>query len=325
MLGRAQCGVVEPEVFEQRCGDRCVDRSVERFVMQAVAVVVLSVCLAACTAPGFFTDGSSVSVGTFTGGYLRHGRRLPERGEGYLVPPLWRDRGANFGTDELVGAIRRVARRVAKEYPGGTLGIADLSLLGGGDSELHRSHENGRDADLIYYAVDEDGRPVLPVDSMPRYNIELVAFPPRAQLHGVKFGPFSPRRFDVKRNWALIRALLSDPEVEVQYLFINRHLKERLLVHAASIGESPELLDRAVELLCQPGDSLPHDDHLHLRIYCATDDRAYGCVDRGLFRWWRKRFDQMPPLRELPPPDELQSMVANWLFPRVETIVETAE
>ncbi len=286
------------------------------------ALLLSSVLLGGCVAPGFFTDGSSVSVGTFTGGYLRKGRRLPEKGEGYLVPPMWKTRGANFGTDELVGAIRRVARRVAREYPGGTLGIADLSLLGGGDSELHRSHENGRDADLIYFAVDELGRSVAPVDSMPRYGPDLVAFPPRPQLHGVKFGPFSPRKFDVKRNWALVRALLSDPEIEVQYLFINRQLKERLLAHAASIGESPELVDRAVELLRQPGDSLPHDDHLHLRIYCAADDRPYGCTDRGLQRWWRKRADQMAPLRELPDPEELGSLIGTWLFARApETIV----
>lgn len=298
--------------------------------MRIGALLPFSLLVAtACTAPGFFTDGGSVSVGTFTGGYLRHGRRLAEKGEGYIVPAMWRDRGANFGTDELVGAIRRAASRVAREYPGGTLGVADLSLRGGGDSELHRSHENGRDADLIYYAVDEDGRPVLPVDSMPRYvpsgragPYDIDALPPKPQLHGVKFGPFSPRRFDIKRNWALIRALLSDAEIEVQYMFVNRQLKERLIAHAQAIGESPELLDRAVELLRQPGDSLPHDDHLHLRIFCAANDRPYGCVDRGLVRWWRKRFDQMGPLRELPPVDEVEQLVLSWLFPQAGTSVD---
>ncbi len=280
--------------------------------------------LGGCTAPGFFTDGGSVSVGTFTGGYLRHGTRLPEKGEGYLVPNLWRTRGASYGTDELVRAIQRAAKRVATEYPGGTLGVADLSRLGGGDSELHRSHENGRDADLIYYAVDEDGRPVLPVDSMPRYGGPfLVAAPPRPQLHGVQFGPFSPRRFDVRRNWALVRALLTDPEIEVQYLFVNRQLKEKLIAHAVAMGESPELLDRAVEVMRQPGDSLPHDDHLHLRIYCAADDRAYGCVDRGLVRWWRKRLEQMPPQRELPQPLEVAELMVSWLFPQQTTVQAT--
>ena len=248
-----------------------------------------------CVAPGFFTDFTSVSFGTFNRGALRHGRRLPPAGEGYFVPPLWQQRGNQYGTDELVGAIRRVARRVALEYPGGTLGVGDLSQPGGGDSELHRSHENGRDADLIWFAVDDRGRPLLPVDSMPRYGADLLARPPR-ESRSVRFGPFSPRRFDVARNWALVRALLEDPGVGVQYLFCNDALKARMLDHARAHGEDPALLDRAEALLHQPGDSLPHDDHLHLRIYCSGNDRVFGCLDTGPTRWWKKRWKYLPPL-----------------------------
>ena len=115
-----------------------------------------------------------------------------------------------------------------------SLGIGDMSLRGGGDSVLHRSHENGRDLDLIYYAVDERGRPVAPVDSMPRYPFfDLRAREPGPQEHGVVFGPFSTRFFDVKRNWALVRALLEEPGIEIQYLFIHARLRERLLAYAA--------------------------------------------------------------------------------------------
>src|SRR5262249_5943627 len=159
-------------------------------------------------------------------------RPLPPRGEGYLIPSLWQARNNHFGTDELVAAIVRAARRVRREYPGGTLGIGDLSQRGGGDSKFHASHENGRGADLIYSAVDEHDRPVLPANSMPRYDaVELRAYPPLPNPE-VAYGPFSPRRFDVVRNWALVRALLQDPDVEIQYLFCFEPLKQRLLEHA---------------------------------------------------------------------------------------------
>lgn len=252
--------------------------------------------MAGCAAPGLFSDGTSVSVGSFNHGLLRRGAHLPVKGDGYLVPPLWEARDSRYGTDELMGAIVRAARRVRREYPGGTLGIGDLSTRGGGDSVLHRSHENGRDADLIYYAVDDKGQPVLPVDSMPRYApVDLRAREPLPPEHGVVYGPFSPRQFDVARNWALVRALLEDPRAEVQYLFIHNKLKERLLQWAREHGEDEALLERANELLHQPGDSLPHDDHLHVRVFCAADDRPYGCLDRGPVRWWKKRWKYMPP------------------------------
>jgi penicillin-insensitive murein endopeptidase len=261
-----------------------------------VVFTLTCVHLVACGGPGLLTDGSSVSVGTFTHGVLRRGAHLPETGEGYVVPPLWAVRDTRYGTDELVEALAHVARRVHREYPGSLLGFGDLSQKGGGDSVLHRSHENGRDADLIYYAVDDKGMPAPPADSMPRYPAwDGRARTPLPPEHGVVYGPFTPRWFDVPRNWALVRALLSEPRIEIQYLFINNRLRDRLLQYAVERGEDPTLLDRARELLHQPGDSMPHDDHLHVRIFCAQDDRAYGCSDRGPVRWWKKRYKYMPP------------------------------
>ena len=256
-----------------------------------------------------FTDGTSVSVGSFNDGALRHGRALPVKGEGYLIPELWRTRDARYGTDELTRAIARAARRVRREYPGAVLGVADLSRKGGGGSEHHRSHENGRDADLIFYAVDERDKPVAPADAMPRYGIDLRARPP-APSKDVVYGPFSPRRFDVKRNWSLVRALLQDPEIEVQYLFIHEALRARLLDWARAIDEDPALVDRASAIMHQPGDSLPHDDHLHVRVFCAADDRAFGCVDRGPVRWWKKRYKYLPPSRQ----EEAAEAVAQLLW-----------
>lgn len=251
-----------------------------------------------------FTDGTSVSVGTFTGGALRRGAPLPPAGPGYLIPELWRARGARYTTDEFALALRRVASRVAREFPGSQMGVADLSLRGGGDSSLHRSHENGRDADLIWYASDDRGKPVCPTDCMPRYDGRFQARAPR-QTPGVTFGAFSPRRFDVPRNWAMVRGLLTDPAIEIQYLFCHNRLRRAMLEHARRIGDDDDVIERAEALLRQPGDSLPHDDHLHVRIYCAPSDRAYGCRDMGPVRWWKKRYKYMPPSEPIAPTERV--------------------
>jgi penicillin-insensitive murein DD-endopeptidase len=251
-----------------------------------------------CVGP-LFGDGTSVSLGTSNAGALRRGALLPRAGDGYVVPPRWVTRGSSYGTDELVDSLVRSARAVGREAPGGTLGIADLSPRGGGATIKHKSHENGRDVDLIYYAVDARGRPLRPADAMVKYAADGVSLPWRRE-HPEDPAPqrgWEPtaRRFDVERNWALVKALLEDPEVEVQWIFIAEPLRAKLLEHAVQKGEAPELVERAEWMLHRPTDSQPHDDHMHVRVLCDAADRIFGCVDRGPVRWWKKMYKYMAP------------------------------
>ena len=72
--------------------------------------------------------------------------------------------------------------------------------------------------------------------------------------------------FDVERNWLLVKALLTDPAVEVTAIFMAEWIKERLLDYARDRGESRWLVARGETILVQPSDSLAHDDHMHVRI-----------------------------------------------------------
>jgi penicillin-insensitive murein endopeptidase len=99
----------------------------------------------------------------------------------------------------------------------------------------------------------------------------------------------------VRGNWALVRALLTEPTAEVQFVFISRALGALLLQEAARSGEPPDVIARAEALFQAPGNVDPHDDHMHVRVYCDPGDRPYGCVDHGPQRWWKKRWKYMPP------------------------------
>ena len=100
-------------------------------------------------------------------------------------------------------------------------------------------------------------------------------------------------RFDARRNWAFVRALLSDPESEVQWIFIHRGLAAALLHEATRAGDDPALVARASFIMKQPSDAEVHDDHMHIRFYCAPADRSIGCVDKGPVRWWKKMWKYM--------------------------------
>src|SRR5690606_27171785 len=58
-----------------------------------------------------------------------------------------------------------------------------------------------------------------------------------------------------------------------------------LLLDAARDADTdPAVIERFEALTCQPGS--PHDDHLHIRFFCAPDDLAAGCEDsRPIYPW----------------------------------------
>jgi penicillin-insensitive murein endopeptidase len=268
---------------------------------------VLPTVLGACAGP-LAIDFSSASLGTHADGTLRHPAALPLDGDGYTVPRAWRVRRANYGSDELVGSLVRAARRVEHEFPGGVAAIGDLSLKLGGGSPQHRSHHSGRDVDVFYYAVDRSGRPVTPGEAMLHFAADGRAArwsPPkgvRAPAAGVP-----DHRFDGPRNWAFVRALLSDPGVEVQWIFAHRSVAAALLAQGAAVGDDPALIARAAFILKQPSDGDAHDDHMHIRVYCAPADRRVGCVDKGPVRWWKKMWKYMDAPFGRPGPDSIDA------------------
>jgi len=288
-----------------------------------VRTIGLLAAVSGCVGP-LFGDGTSVSMGTSNAGALRRGVLLPPIGDGYVVPPTWVTRGSSFGTDELVDALVRSSRVVRREQPGGTLGIADLSPRGGGETLKHKSHENGRDVDLIYFAIDARGRPLRPADAMIKFGPDGASLPwfkehPEDPPPQAGWAP-TPRRFDVARNWALVKALLEDPEVEVQWIFIADHLRQMLLDYARQQNESCDLVDLAEWVMHRPTDSQPHDDHMHVRVLCDPADREFGCVDRAPVRWWKKHYKYMEPgwvrLQSRPLPESLANLQVGpgWLL-----------
>jgi penicillin-insensitive murein endopeptidase len=248
------------------------------------AFLALFSLLSACTGV-FAEDGTSVSLGTHARGALLHGVALPLDGAGYTVPSAWRQRNRQYGTEEVVRWLTTAFRTVHDRFPGAVAPLGDLSALRGGPSREHRSHGSGRDVDIFFYALDGEGRPFQPDHAMLRFDPDGFAYrwSPADRRERVR-APIPEVRFDVRRNWALVRALVSDPTVEVQWIFVHRALAELMLREGPAPGEDPLLVARAAALFHQPSDAQSHDDHMHVRVRCAASDRLLGCVDRGPVR-----------------------------------------
>jgi penicillin-insensitive murein endopeptidase len=260
------------------------------FVLAAVAV------LPGCVGIFARADRGSLSFGTHAHGALLGAIALPVEGDGYQVHPDWRARGRTFAIEELVGGLSRAFARTEQIAPGSVAYVGDLSSRRGGDSSMHRSHESGRDADIFYYAVDRDGQPLIDLPAMLRFADDGTAVAWSSAKSGTRIRePLPDGHLDLRRTWTLVASLLSDPRMEVQWIFIHKPIAELLLREAEREEADPALLARAREILHQPTDARPHDDHVHLRVYCPVQSRVFGCVDKGPRRWWKKRWKYMSP------------------------------
>jgi penicillin-insensitive murein DD-endopeptidase len=278
---------------------------------------------AACTGtPTPLAPSIRGSIGLPHEGMLSVAKPLPKKGEGFA---RLRDNGVNWGNPRLVGAIIAAAGTVSRERPGTRLIIGDLSARHGGGASGHRSHRTGRDADLLLYAMTPDGRPVdspgfvrygpdgLGDTSVKDGDPEEGKAKPAKVMNGGKF-----LRFDVEREWLLVKALIASPEANVQWLFLARWLEALVIEYARARGEDPELVWYAENVLLQPGDSAAHDDHLHLRIACTPDEAVAGCLGGGPYWPWLPSLPQLVP----PPDDELvRSIIGDLLGIRVAEVL----
>jgi len=263
----------------------------ERVRLAPVFWLVLAFLSSGCTGVFARAGGESLSLGTHSHGALLGAVALPSEGEGFEVHPDWRVRGRNFAIGELVSGLMHSLARVQQAYPGSVAYVGDLSLRGGGGSSMHRSHESGRDVDVFCYSADRQGNPLARLPAMIRFAPDGSAAGWSSSQSGRRLRePLPEAQFDRRRNWALVAALLSEPGMEVQWIFLHKPLADLLLQEAEQEKADPALVARAREILHQPTDSRPHDDHMHVRVFCPAHSRTFGCFDKGPRRWWSKRW-----------------------------------
>lgn len=208
------------------------------------------------TTPKDAKPARAESIGSPNEGKLAGGVHLDTSKPYVRVVPTYESGDLRWGLPEMIRMIDRASKAVAKRYPGSVLDVGDISKKGGGDVLRHHSHESGRDADLGFYAVDAHGKQVHAKVFVKFENGSLES----TNVPGA--------RFDLARNWLLIQEMLSDPTARVSHVFIEQRLRDQVLAYARTHAASRAIVDRAAQVMMQPHHSLPHDDHIHVRISC---------------------------------------------------------
>jgi len=193
----------------------------------------------------------SESVGKASRGRLKHGRRMPGRGEGFVR----KNDKAAWGTDETVALISWAALEMTRRYPGTVpMVVGDLSDEDGGRLRPHLSHQSGRDADVGYYFL--------------------------GNKRVTHFRTATRKDLDAEKTWTLLELLIATGQV--QYFFIDRRLHKPLFRHALAMGwtevEARKLFEAPIGRAKRSGiiRHIPgHKHHFHVRFRCPEgDDRC---------------------------------------------------
>jgi len=204
---------------------------------------------------------------------LKGGVMLAQHGDG--IGWLRKD-DRHWGLPRFVHAIEDAASSVAEDRPGAILTMGDLSAKDGGVLLPHLSHRSGRDADLLLYMTDMDGRPV----ASPGFI--------QVGTDGLAWDTAKKRflRWDIERQWLLTKHLVTNDQARIQWIFVHRTLNARLIEWARARSEPAEVIVRAIETMLEPRPGGAHDDHFHIRTACAPEDQLTGCEPSGPARPW---------------------------------------
>ena len=214
----------------------------------------------------------STSIGAPGAGELKGGVPLPDTGPGFRHNDR-RPSQARYGTVEMVQALINASAKTQQALASEDIVVInDLGLEHGGPIRQHGSHQAGRDVDVLFFSLDPKGKPVpsvgVPIDPKGR---------------GIDFKDLAIRsddvelRFDAKRTWRFVASLIEATGDELQRIFIVEHVRTMLLAEAERVKAPKKIKERFERITCQP--ETPHDDHMHIRLFCSPEDIAAGCVD----------------------------------------------
>jgi penicillin-insensitive murein endopeptidase len=182
-------------------------------------------------------------------------------------------RQRSYGSLDLVTLLENSSRRLHDFFPSSErLQVGDTSNIYGGQAGGHSSHQNGLDADLVYFR--KDGREMLPDSSATGKTGFDEKFVIANRI---------TKNFDVARNWKWISILESTQRVE--RIFVDPVIKATLCQYA----KDQNVFEISTEVLRMLRPWPLHDDHMHVRITCPASSpnciaqspppRGHGCIE----------------------------------------------
>ncbi|MBC7385040.1 MAG: penicillin-insensitive murein endopeptidase [Cryobacterium sp.] len=201
----------------------------------------------------FFSRNYPQAFGGYVRGKLKNGDVLPASGEGVLK--LFRARDRGYGTLDLLSLIKDAAHEIHRDLPATeNVQVGDISARAGGRVGGHGSHQNGLDADIVFFK--KNHRAMDPTVSKPNVTGFDESF--------VDGKGRMTANFDVEANWRFIQLIVSTGRID--RIFVDEKIKKSFCEFAIAKGMRPEWTETLRKLRHWRN----HRDHMHVRMSCPA-------------------------------------------------------
>jgi len=190
------------------------------------------------------------AIGYYSRGKLRNAAELPDETEGVLK--LFPNKGRQYGTKDMVQLLIDSGLAIQEQFPQGErLQVGDISAKHGGRIRRHNSHQNGLDADLVYYRSDY-------FEQDPRGPGFFENFVKKGEITEI---------FDLERNWALFKVFAQSKKIN--RIFVDPAIKKALCQYAYDQDDVEGNHEVFKILRAWPH----HANHMHVRLSCGVEDK----------------------------------------------------
>jgi penicillin-insensitive murein endopeptidase len=214
----------------------------------------------------FFTRKFSQAVGVYTKGILEKPDTLPLIGDGFKKIFQFRNRA--HGTLDLISIVMAASKEIHRDFPAvERVQIGDMTDKDGGQQGGHFSHQNGLDADIVFFRKDRrEMDPGVQGRTTTGFDEQFVV---KGKL---------TQNFDIDANWKFIYHLFASRSID--RIFVDRNIKKAFCDYASAKGMRQEWK----EILRKLRHENNHADHMHIRLKCpdnSTKCRTLGEIPPG--------------------------------------------
>lgn len=194
-----------------------------------------------------FSTNAAEAVGFYSKGSLKDSASIIDRN--INVVKLFKSREKLYSTNEMLDLIEGLARFSKEKFPTAeAIQVGDLSAARGGKATRHASHQNGLDADIVYFRVNEKQQDV----NNPEWGEYFIA------------GQEVTKNFHMQRNYEALKYLVEN--FDVRRIFVDAAIKKEFCKVASDSGKMEET--ETIEFLRRLRPAKLHQTHFHVRLGC---------------------------------------------------------